>query len=146
MAYLFDSNILLRLVYREHIEHVLVRTAVAKLLKRGEDCYFTAQNLAEFWSASTRPATARGGLGRSTFATDHAARVVERLVKFLPDDPAVHIEWRKLVVAYGVQGVEVYDARLVAMMKVHRLTHILTTDKRDFNRYSEITPVHPEIV
>lgn len=41
-------------------------------------------------------------------------------------------------------GVNVYDARLVAVMRVHELTHILTFNTKDFTRYAnEITPVHP---
>ena len=39
------------------------------------------------------------------------------------------------------------DAKLVAAMLVHGLTHILTFDISDFARYSEITAVNPrEIV
>lgn len=33
-------------------------------------------------------------------------------------------EWRRLVVNYGVSGVQVHDARLVATMLVHDVTHI----------------------
>jgi predicted nucleic acid-binding protein len=51
----------------------------------------------------------------------------------------------RLVVAYGVKGVNVHDARLVAAMLVHGLTHILTFNISDFARYSEITAVHPII-
>ena len=40
-------------------------------------------------------------------------------------------------------GVNVHDARLVATMLVHGLTHIVTFNIRDFTRYTEITAVHP---
>lgn len=143
-AYLFDTNILLRLVYREHAEHAIVRAVVATLLKQGDSCNFAPQNLAEFWNASTRPSTARGGLGRSILETDRAARLIERLLYFLPDQPAVHEEWRKLVISRSVRGVEVYDAKLVAFMKVHGLTHILSLDKKDFTRYEGISVIHPK--
>ncbi|MCG6133823.1 MAG: hypothetical protein MET45_04030 [Nostoc sp. LLA-1] len=41
-------------------------------------------------------------------------------------------------------SVNVHDARLVAVMCVHGLTHILTFNISDFTRYSnEIIAVHP---
>lgn len=146
MAYLFDSNILLRLVHRHHPEHVLARTAAHMLHQRGEQGYYTSQNLVEFWNVATRPATARGGLGRSLKDTDHAVRVVERIVTLLPDTSTVHTEWRRLVVAQGVAGVQVHDARLVAFMQVYGVTHLLTLNTKDFARYPGIIAVHPSHV
>jgi len=54
-------------------------------------------------------------------------------------------EWRKLVVAFNVSGVQVHDARLVANMKANSVTHILTFNTRDFIRYApeEIVAVEP---
>jgi predicted nucleic acid-binding protein len=60
--------------------------------------------------------------------------------------PAVYGEWRHLVVAAGVSGVQVHDAHLVAVMCVHSLTHILTFNTADFTRYPGITVVHPQTV
>lgn len=40
-------------------------------------------------------------------------------------------------------GVNVHDARLVAAMLSHKLTHILTFNAKDFRRYSEIEVVTP---
>jgi predicted nucleic acid-binding protein len=144
MPYLFDSNILLRLVHRQDAQHELVRTAVRALRQRGERGYYTSQNLGEFWNVCTRPITARSGWGRSIAATDQLARTVERIVTLLPDTPAIHTEWRRLLVTHAVEGAKVHDARLVAAMKVHGLTHILTLDKGDFHRYEGITVVHPQ--
>ncbi|WP_242541132.1 hypothetical protein [Phormidium pseudopriestleyi] len=47
------------------------------------------------------------------------------------------------MLTYGVRGVNLHDARLVAGMVVHGLTHILTFNTRDFARYGEVTAVHP---
>jgi predicted nucleic acid-binding protein len=40
--------------------------------------------------------------------------------------------------------VQVHDARLVAVMEVHGLTHLLTFDTPDFHRFAGITAVHPQ--
>lgn len=65
------------------------------------------------------------------------------LFLLLSDTPTIYAEWERLVMTYGVSGVNVHDARLVAAMLIHELTHILTFNTRDFTRYTEITAVHP---
>ncbi len=62
MAYLVDSNVFVRLLHRTDPHHELMRAAVRTLWGQGETLYFTSQNLGEFWSVSTRPATSRGRL------------------------------------------------------------------------------------
>lgn len=60
------------------------------------------------------------------------------------DTPAIFKQWETLVKTYQVKGVNVHDARLVAVMIVNKLSHILTFNVDDFRRYnSEITIVHP---
>ena len=39
-------------------------------------------------------------------------RLIERFYRFLPDSAAVHAEWRRLLVAHNVAGVQVHDANL----------------------------------
>jgi hypothetical protein len=39
--------------------------------------------------------------------------------------------------------VQVHDARLVAAMLAHGVPQILTLNPRDFQRYTEITVLHP---
>ena len=38
---------------------------------------------------------------------------------------------------------QVHDARLVALMQVHGITHILTLNRADFARYPGIVPIDP---
>jgi predicted nucleic acid-binding protein len=61
----------------------------------------------------------------------------------LPDSLATFQEWRRLVVAHSVKGVEVHDAKLVASMNVHGVTHLLTFNVSDFKRYPGIVAVSP---
>src|SRR5206468_403514 len=97
------------------------------------------QVLGEFWSVCTRPTRARGGFGPSLDEADRRLRLIERFYRFLPDSAAVHGEWRRLLVAHGVAGVQVHDVQLVAAMNVHGVTHLLTLNVPDFARYSGIT-------
>jgi predicted nucleic acid-binding protein len=103
------------------------------------------QNVVEFWSAATRPVLVNG-LSFSPDRADRVARRLEHLFRLVPDTPAIHTEWRRLVVALAISGRQVHDARLAAVMRAHGITHILTFDTADFLRYPGITAVHPRDV
>ncbi len=140
--YLADTNILLRLVKSNDPEFPLIRSAVRALEARGNRLCYVPQNMVEFWNACTRPAD-RNGYGLSIAEADQRAQRVERAFALLPDNDRIHPEWRRLVLAQSVSGAQVHDARLVAAMHVHGVTHLLTLNDRDFTRYSGITIVHP---
>ena len=104
--------------------------------------YLTPQNLIEFWNVCTRPKD-KNGLGYSIVETREERTKLKTMFPLLLDTSAIYIEWERLVSTYEVKGVNVHDARLVAAMLVHDLTHILTFNIEDFRRYVEITPVNP---
>jgi hypothetical protein len=70
----------------------------------------------------------------------------EARLQLLPDSRLVHDEWRRLVVAYGVSGVQVYDARLVAAMHVHGVKQLLTLNVSDFVRFTSVEALLPKDV
>ncbi len=143
MRCLLDTNVLLRLLQRNDPNYNSIRQAVRALLARGYELCSTPQNLVEFWNVSTRPATTRGGFGLTTADTDRRVRLIERVFTVLDETPAIYPEWRRLVVTYSVAGVQVHDARIVAMMKAHGITHVLTLNGADFSRYAGITSISP---
>jgi predicted nucleic acid-binding protein len=143
--HLLDTNILLRLSKRDSPDFSVIRNALRSLSERNARLCYTSQNLIEFWNVATRPVD-RNGYGLSTREVNQAAQRVERAFTMLPDSEAIHHEWRRLVVDYGVSGTKVHDARLVAAMTVHGVAHNLTFNDRDFSRYAGITVVHPSNV
>lgn len=142
-AYLLDTNVLLRLYQPNSPEFSPIRRAVNSLHRANAALYYLSQNLVEFWNVSTRP-VAQNGYGLLPAETDEVARQIERAFILLPDVEAIHHEWRRLVLAYGVSGTKVHDARIVAAMIVHGVRQILTLDGRDFERYTEIEVVPPQ--
>jgi predicted nucleic acid-binding protein len=114
------------------------------MLKQGdEQMYITPQNLIEFWNVATRPKE-RNGLGYSLVRTQREVVRIKSLFPILLDSPLILAEWERLVTTYEVKGVNVHDARLVAVMLVNRISHILTFNDDDFRRYaSEITVINP---
>lgn len=147
MTYLADTNVLLRLADRTHPLHPTVRAAVRKLRTSGHSVRAMPQNFVEFWNVATRPIE-RNGFGLAPATTDRLLRLVERLFPLLPDSPAVYAEWRRLVVSFGVSGIQVHDAHIAAAMIVHGVTHILTFNTTDFARYGTrgIIAVNPTTV
>ncbi len=122
-----------------------MRQCTDLLWEQGADLFYTSQNLAEFWNVCTRPAD-RNGFGFSISEADERAGLIEAKLNFAPDSEATHREWRRIVVADGVSGVQVHDARLVAAMHVHRIENILTLNTKDFRRFSDILVIAPQDV
>ena len=134
MIYLTDTNVLLRVVQSTNPSYQMVQDAMDQLKADGHQLHAASQNFAEFWNVSTRPVN-RNGFGRTPSETNQLLQHLELLFPLLLDLPAVYSEWRRLVVRYSVSGVQVHDARLVATMIVHGVTHILTFNTRHFTRY-----------
>ena len=147
MIYLVDTNVLLRFSRLENPRYQISRDAVHKLEADGHQLQTTLQNFAEFWNVSTRPAE-RNGFGRTPVETGELLQDLEEAFSLLPDSADVYREWRQLALEYEVSGVQVHDARLVASMIVHNVTHILTFNVTDFERYDSegIVAVNPAAV
>jgi predicted nucleic acid-binding protein len=142
VPYLLDTNVLLRLVKSNDPGFPLARSATRGLKARGDFLFLIPQNIVEFWNVCTRPQD-RNGYGLSPPDANERARRVERAFTLIPDNEFIHPQWRRIVLDYSVSGAQVHDARLVAAMYVHGITHLLTFDDRDFARYAGITVVHP---
>ena len=144
MAYLLDTNILLRLISPDDPMHAETVAASDTLNARRFGAIIAPQNLIELWNVCTRPAE-KNGLGLTLERTKAEVARLKRLLIFLPDTQAIFSEWSRLVETYEVKGAKVHDTRLVAFMLVHQIDKILTYNVRDFRRFSpEITPVSPK--
>ena len=142
MDVLADTNIILRSVQRSDPQYALVRRAITILIGDGNRVCVTSQNLIEMWAVCTRTREANG----LSFSPSHANLVVasvEHSVFRLPDSDEIYPEWRRLVVTYGVSGKKTHDARLVAAMLVHGVSHVLTFNDADFARFPGITVLNP---
>jgi predicted nucleic acid-binding protein len=144
VAFLVDTNVLLRIAQWSHPMHSDARKAVQTLLRRKEAVHIVPQVVFEFWVVATRP-VANNGLGLSPKKTKRTIEKGQSFFGLLPDTGSIYGEWLRLVDVYSVCGVNAHDARLVAAMNVHRLTHILTFNTEDFKRFhgKEITVVSP---
>lgn len=136
---LVDTGVLGRLANRSDVAHGTARATVSELHRRGEVLHITPQNLVEFRNFSTRP-PASNGLGLDSKAAAKVSAEFEAAFPLLEETPAVFPAWRSLVDDLGVTGKQVHDARLVAVCRVHRITHLLTFDVAHFVRLASAAP------
>ncbi len=144
MPYLLDTGVLLRLFDKTDPEHPVISELLRRLKKDGEELLTSCQNLAEFWNATTRPKSARGGYGKSLELANRRLQFIYSMGRILPDAPAACLEWHRLIVNHQVQGVAVHDARIVALMNVSKIDSLITLNRKDFTRYPWLTIFTPK--
>jgi predicted nucleic acid-binding protein len=146
MAYLADTNVMWRRFDPADPRQPEIKTALDKLLLAGESVYITAQNLIEYQSLATRPPDVNG-LGLTRIQANAKAQTIESFFPFLPDTADIYLHWRSLMNTHEANGKTVHDARLVAVMLAHGVTHLLTLNPSHFQRFSDlITVVEPKDV
>ena len=142
---LVDTSVLIRTLQPHHSLYTLADRAPRLLPERGRELHIVAQNLIELWTVATRP-LGENGLGMTAAGAAEELERIKGMFHFLPETPAIYPAWEALVLHHKVMGKPSHDARLVAAMRVHNLTAILTFDKTGFSRYPGIEVVHPEEV
>ena len=145
MSILVDTNVLSRIAEPHHRQNAAAAGAVHRLLTEGKVINIVPQNAYEFWVVATRPVSSNG-LGMTTADANAFLDQLFRIVKLLPETPDIFPEWQKLVNAVDCKGKSAHDARLVAAMRVHGISEIITFNRADFVRYPGITITAPEDV
>lgn len=139
---LVDTSILVRLLQTQHVLYELTDHALECLLEEGRDLSIVPQNLVELWVVATRP-VAQNGLGLTPAQAADELNRIKDMFELLQETCDIYPAWEALVCQHEVSGKPAHDARLVAAMRVHGLTAILTFDKTGFSRFPDIEVVHP---
>ena len=116
--------------------------AIDRLDANGHECVIVPQVLYEYWVVATRP-VANNGLGMPVAHADAAVSQWIAVFRLLLDERGVFSYWRDLVATNDVKGKNAHDARLVAAMRRHGLTDLLTFNKPDFTRFMAINTLTP---
>lgn len=142
MRILADTNVIARIAQPGHHQHRAALESVELLIAQDDDPCIVPQVLYEFWAVATRPVAANG-LALSPLQAEVETTKAQRIFTFLRDERAIFDQWEQLVVKHEVRGKAAHDARLVAAMLRHNVTHILTFNAQDFARYVGITVLTP---
>lgn len=117
--------------------HLLARRATAALASRGDEPVIASQSLIEAWNVATRPLDGNG-FGWTPDLALEFLRSLERSFDLLEDPPDLYHRWLGIVERFAVSGVQVHDARLVALMIACNVEGILTFNGQDFRRYAPL--------
>lgn len=142
---LVDTSVLIRTLQPHHSLYIPADRAIRLLPEQGRELHIVAQNLIELWTVATRP-VGENGLGMPAAQAASELERIKGMFLFLPETPTIYPAWEALVIQYQVIGKAAHDARLVAAMRAHGLTAILTFDRTGFSRYPGIEIIHPEQV
>ena len=142
MSWAVDTNVLLRTTDIGDVAQPVAEAATLALRRSGESLAIFPQNLIEFWAVATRP-SANNGLGLSIVQAESQVNILKAMFVLLDDTPEIYSAWEKIVIRHQVMGKQAHDARIVAAMRLHNLSHLLTFNDGDFKRFNEIMVVNP---
>lgn len=153
MRVLIDSNILLRISdAASPVAGRIALAALAKLVAPGCECCLVPQVLYEFWVVATRPSQSGNpeagvnGLGMDPASVHAMIDAWKAELTLKRDERGVYEHWQQLVITHSVQGKKSHDARLVAAMLRHGISHLLTFNVKDFARFPMISILSPDDV
>ena len=134
MLILLDANILIYSANPSSPNYIDCMTAPNFIRLRGDMPCIVPQSLYEFWTVATRPVDKKG-LGMLPAQAHIEIAGIKSHFQLIPDNAAIYPEWESLVTQLGVSGATAHDARYVAAMNVHGITHLLTYNKDHFKRF-----------
>ena len=145
MRAILDANILVRTTDPADSQHSMVTIAVSSLRAQGFVLCVVPQSLFEFWVVATRPKD-KNGLGLSCEECLREITAFKSYYPLLLDQPTIYFEWEVLVSLHACHGKVAHDARYVAAMKTHGITHLVSFNSADFARYPGITVIDPRTI
>jgi predicted nucleic acid-binding protein len=142
MQVLADTNLLLRLVEPDHPQSAAAADATKSIRLAGHQLVIVPQVIYEFWVVATRPANING-LGLESADARRLLVWMSPTLKLLRDERSIYEVWQRIVTDHRIIGKHAHDARLVAAMIRHGISHLLTFNVPDFTRYPFINIVDP---
>ena len=142
MIILVDANVWLRTSQPDHQQYEEANRATDSLQDGGHVLAVVPQVLYEFWVVATRPGAANG-LGYSASRAGADIDDILRVGALYADDSRILPWWNFLVRHHKVLGKKAHDARFVAAMFRHGISHLLTFNAQDFVRFSEVVVIKP---
>lgn len=141
MLVLVDTNVFLRCQVAFG-SFPAVQAAVQARIDAGDSLVVTSQVVSEAYVALTRPLSVNG-YGLNALQAVSILEVAESLFTVVHEPASAYQSWKTLITRHQVLGKQTHDARIVASMLSLGVTHILTMNGKDFERYPEIKIIEP---
>lgn len=142
MIYLIDSSVCLRTIELTDPLRTTTLDHLSRAVNQGDTLIVVAQVVAECWGVLTRP-QANNGFGLNPM---EAKVEVDKLLAFFQPESDPHSLIFKLssfAELHQVSGRQIHDARMALTCELLGLDGIVTYNKPDFARYSQIRALEP---
>ena len=123
-SYLLDTNVSLWFLDSTDAAHSIAAQAVAALISRAHHPVLAPQILIVLWAMATRPPLSNGW-GWNPVRVQTGIEDLMARFTLLEDTGEIFQQWLHLVNVCGVQGKQVHDARLAAVLLSHGHQHIV---------------------
>ena len=132
-----DTNVLVYATVSGNPWHNAARNWITTLQQDNTVLWITTQIVREYLVILTR-----GQVFSQTFTIDEALNEIEALFpsfEIAGESEASLVRLRAIVRQYQIQGKQIHDANLVAVMLTHGILHLATYNETDFKRFQEIS-------
>ena len=137
-----DANVLLYSMNSDSEFHEDARHALQKTEQKGIESVSSTQILREFYGISSRP----GKDGRQV----DTKPILESIIAFrdsfriLDDNSYVSMQlFGHIANNYYVGGRQIHDANIVSTMLTYHISHLLTNNPKDFERFDDLITIVP---
>jgi predicted nucleic acid-binding protein len=138
-----DTNVLVYFTFAHFAEHQAARQRLAECERLPVTLWTSRQVLREFLAVTTRPGFLTP-LPPPSFLVK-TVQAFENQFQIAADDAEVTTRLMELVEDPGAQGKQVHDANIVATMRRHQISHLVTHNAADFRRYAPWIVIVPLI-
>lgn len=139
-----DSNVLVYATIAQSPLYPTAQKAITDLKQAGTETWISRQVLREYLATLTRPQTFLG-IGKPIPVPTLTAEVrhFQSQYRIAEEVHQVTEELLNLMFRYSAGGKQVHDANIVATMIVYGISHLLTHNVTDFNRFTDVITLVP---
>lgn len=136
-----DSNVLIYANVVTAPFHTQAQVALQNLWQSGANLWISRQVIREYAVTLTRPQTFSQPVDAATVITQ--IQFFQTSFRVADDTALVTDKLLTLLNTLSVGGKQIHDANIVATMLVYGISHLLTHNVADFNRYAGLITVMP---
>ena len=136
-----DTNILIYASIAQSPLHTTALNAIWEREQIGIELWISRQILREYLAALSRPQAFTPPISISILAVQ--VQAFERRFQIAEDNAQVTANLLTLIHQVSVGGKQIHDANIVATMQTYGISHILTHNTADFNRFAGFITVLP---
>lgn len=138
-----DTNVLVYFIFTDFEQHPAARQRLAECERLPVPMWTSRQVLREFLAVTTRPGFLTPQPPISFLV--ETVRAFENQFQIAVDDEEVTAGLLEMIENPGAQGKQVHDANIVATMRRHQISQLVTHNAADFRRYASWIAVVPLI-